>query len=102
LSLAYFIVREKGMAIALQNQSITYSKPHPLTKFYYRLFAPFKRLWWHIHAYSVIFGVMSLTALSLVALFIYDRSKVIPLLLQGWQSSTHPTSELPVSVKQQR
>lgn len=90
------------MTIALQNQSGTYSRTYPLTKVYYWLGAPFKRLWWHIHAYSVIVGIMILTAFSMIALFVYDRStKILPWLRQDWQSSHH-APEIPTSIRQQR
>jgi len=80
------------MTIAIQPKLVRTSTLHPLVKLNARLTAPMQRLWWHIHAYAVIFAVMTLSVLSVIVLFIHDRleRRYVLLALTSLISATMP------------
>ena len=88
------------MTIAIQSKptrSSTFHLPIPL---FYRLFAPFQRLWWHTQAYTVIFGVMALTGLSVIVLYLHDHlSRTLARLLHHLSSSNR-TKDISTAIKQ--
>lgn len=80
------------MVVAIQTQAIQPSKFSYLVKLKYWLIAPFQKIWWHTHAYSVIFGVMGLTMLSVIVLYLYDHfSKIFSIRHQNFYSSSEQT-----------
>jgi hypothetical protein len=71
------------MAIAIQVQTVQQTKAAQqakeakgagLSKLVSWAIAPLYRLWWHTHAYATILGILFLTLLSLVALYLYEQS----------------------------
>ena len=64
------------MVIAIQTQSVDSSNSSfksSIMKVSRQLTSPFLRLWWHIRAYSGIFGIMVLAVLSVLVLYVYDK-----------------------------
>lgn len=59
------------MVVAIQTRSIRPAKFSRAIKIKHQLITPFQRLWWHLHAYTVIFGLMLLTGFSLIVLSLY-------------------------------
>ncbi len=76
------------MAIAIQVQAVQQTKAvQPakgagLSKLMSWAIAPLYRLWWHIHAYATVLGILFLTLLSLIALYFYERSSTVFLKLK--------------------
>lgn len=91
----------KRMAIAIQSQSKRSSSFYLLTKLRYWLFDPFRWLWWHLHAYSVILGIMALTVFSVIVLYGYEQLRAWGISLQKrFVAVTERSPEFPISIKQ--